>query len=151
MKKKRVVLIGLLIILVVGLIGCFSLMYLSNNYEEVEQVVSLVEEQETLEKDFTSAGYTIENPNVILNPYQISPLTALVIFETEEEVAPRVTIVGKDEHSTFTHEFESSTIHYLPIYGLYAGRENEIIIEYGDVSKPITIKTEDFAYKCESK
>ena len=100
MKKKRVVLIGLLIILVVGLIGCFSLMYLSNNYEEVEQVVSLVEEQETLEKDFTSAGYTIENPNVILNPYQISPLTALVIFETEEEVAPRVTIVGKDEHST---------------------------------------------------
>ena len=84
MKKKRVVLIGLLIILVVGLIGCFSLMYLSNNYEEVEQVVSLVEEQETLEKDFTSAGYTIENPNVILNPYQISPLTALVIFETEE-------------------------------------------------------------------
>ena len=76
MKKKRVVLIGLLIILVVGLIGCFSLMYLSNNYEEVEQVVSLVEEQETLEKDFTSAGYTIENPNVILNPYQISPLTA---------------------------------------------------------------------------
>lgn len=143
MKKKRVVLIGLLIILVVGLIGCFSLMYLSNNYEEVEQVVSLVEEQETLEKDFTSAGYTIENPNVILNPYQISPLTALVIFETEEEVAPRVTIVGKDEHSTFTHEFESSTIHYLPIYGLYAGRENEIIIEYGDVSKPITIKTEE--------
>ena len=66
----------------------------------------------------------------------------MVIFETEEEVAPTVTIIGKDEHTTFTHEFESNTVHYLPIYGLYAGEANEVIIEFGDTKKNITIETE---------
>lgn len=74
MKKKRVVLIGLLIILVVGLIGCFSLMYLSNNYEEVEQVVSLVEEQETLEKDFTMCWIILLKIIDNFKPYQIHHL-----------------------------------------------------------------------------
>lgn len=141
-NKKRILLIVLLVVLILILGTFFVLGFLSNNHEKVEDVVSLVEKQETLEKDFVSEGYTLDQPNIILDPYEISPLTALIIFETDEEVAPTVTIVGKDELSTFTHEFESNTVHYLPIYGLYADSENEIIIEYGDVSKTITIKTE---------
>lgn len=141
-NKKRILLIALLVVLILILGTFFVLGFLSNNHEKVEDVVSLVEKQEILEKDFVSEGYTLDQPNIILDPYEISPLTALIIFETEEEVAPTVTIVGKDELSTFTHEFESNTVHYLPIYGLYADSENEIIIEYGDVSKIITIKTE---------
>ena len=137
-KKKKILLIILILVLVTFLV----LGFLSNNHKEVKRTISLVQKQEELETEFISEGYTIDQPNVILNPYEISPLTALVIFETEEEVAPTVTIVGKDKLSTFTHEFESGTVHYLPIYGLYADYENQIIIEYGSVSKTITIKTE---------
>lgn len=140
-KKKKILLI-LLIILILVLVTFLVLGFLSNNHKEVKRTISLVQKQEELETEFISEGYTIDQPNVILNPYEISPLTALVIFETEEEVAPTVTIVGKDKLSTFTHEFESGTVHYLPIYGLYADYENQIIIEYGSVSKTITIKTE---------
>lgn len=140
-KKKKILLI-LLIILILVLVTFLVLGFLSNNHKEVKRTISLVQKQEELETEFISEEYTIDQPNVILNPYEISPLTALVIFETEEEVAPTVTIVGKDKLSTFTHEFESGTVHYLPIYGLYADYENQIIIEYGSVSKTITIKTE---------
>ena len=116
------------------------------NGEEVEVVTSLIEEQEELEGNFKIKGYTIDNPNVILNPYDISPLTALVLFETKSSVTPKVTIIGKDASSTFTHTFEKGKKHYLPIYGLYADYENEVIIEYknGDeeVKKSIKIKTE---------
>ena len=141
MKKKLLIVLLAVIILAVILFFVFSSM--SNNHDEVEQTISLVENQEELEKEFKSDGYTIDNPNIIVNPYEISPLTALVIFETESEVTPVVTIIGKDENTTFTHEFDANTVHYLPIYGLYAGRDNEIIIEYGDVEKRITITTEE--------
>ena len=46
---------------------------------------------------------------MILNPYGNSPLTALILFETEEKVTPKVTILGKDELSTFEHTFEENT------------------------------------------
>ena len=141
-KKKKTILIALLIVIVLVIALLFVLNYLSTNKEEVEQTISLVEKQGDLEDDFISEGYTIDNPKIIVNPYEISPLTALVIFETEEEVSPTVTVVGEDEHSTFTHTFDANTVHYLPIYGLYADTSNEVIISYGDVEKKVAIKTE---------
>ena len=110
------------------------------NIVEIKENLTL--SQEKIENYFKSSGYTIDNPNIILNPYAISPLTALVIFETEEEVEPTVIINGKDENTTFTNTFETNKIHYLPIYGLYPDYNNEIIIKHGDVSKTIYIKTD---------
>ena len=141
-NKKKIILITLLIVIVLVVVSLFVLNSLSTNNEEVEQTISLVDTQAELEKEFVSEGYTIDNPNIIVNPYEISPLTALVIFETKEEVAPTITIVGKDDNTTFTHEFDRNTVHYLPIYGLYAGEANEVIIEFGDTEKTITIETE---------
>ena len=34
---------------------------------------------------------------VIQNPYQVSPLTAVIIFDTKEECAVRFTVKGKTE------------------------------------------------------
>ena len=110
-----------------------SLAYLSNRGENttiVDTIKSQISMQKTYEKDFTSAGYTIKNPNIILNPYKNSPLTALIIFETEEEVSPTVTIKGKDEKTTLSHQFVKSKKHFLPIYGLYADAENIVKISY---------------------
>ena len=141
--KKKIIMIGLVVLVILVIASLFIMNYLSNNQNSVEQVISLVENQEVLEKGFKAEGYTIDHPNIIVNPYEISPLTALVIFETEEEVSPTVTIVGEDENTTFTHTFDANTKHYLPIYGLYAGRVNEVIIEYNDIEKTLQIKTDD--------
>ena len=141
-NKKKIILIALLIVVVLVVVLLLVFNRLATNTSEVEQTISLVEKQGDLEDNFTSEGYTIDNPNIIVNPYEISPLTALVIFETDEEVSPTITVVGKDEHSTFTHTFDANTVHYLPIYGLYADTSNEVVISYGDVEKRLEIKTE---------
>lgn len=110
-----------------------SLAYLSNRGENTELLTpekSLVSEQKIYEKDFTSTGYTIKNPNIILSPYKNSPLTALVIFETETEVSPTITIQGKDQKTTLSHQFVKSKKHFLPVYGLYPDRANQLTISY---------------------
>lgn len=141
--------IGVLVIILLVLIAIIYIFILNNkntNKESVEQVLSMVELQQKKEEEFKIEGYSIEKPNIILNPYGNSPLTALVLFETENKVSPKVTIKGKDELSTFTHNFKENTKHYLPIYGLYADYENEIIIEYEEndkvVKKSFTIQTD---------
>ena len=141
-NKKKIILIALLILIVLIAIILFVLNLLSTNKEETEQIISLVEKQSVLEDELDCTGYTIDNAKVVLNPYQISPLTALIMFETDTEVAPTVTIVGKDENTTFTHEFEESKSHYLSIYGLYPDSENEVIVSFLDTEKTFTIKTE---------
>ena len=143
MKKKKkilwIILIGLVVVFIVLAI-ISSFLFTAN--EKIETVQDMITEQSEKEKEIKSTGYTIDSPNVILNPYGNSPLTALVVFETEDEVSPEVTIVGKDELSTYTHTFDKGTKHYLPIYGLYADYENTVIIRYGDVRKELSIKTE---------
>ncbi len=144
MQKKKIITISIIILFAGLLLGVIYLDQHNLNHDPVETVLSLVEEQSQKESNFTSAGATIENPKVIVNPYEISPLTALVIFETEEEVTPIVTIPGKDNLTTFTHTFEKNTIHYLPIYGLYADQENHIQLSFqeNDTKKVINIQTE---------
>ena len=136
------------IILIVMIFGGSILIYDSRDMNEIEvdKVISMIETQEELESDFSVLGYTIDKPRVVLNPYGNSPLTALIMFKTDKKVSPKVTIVGKDDNSTFTHTFEKAKEHYLPIYGLYADYDNEIIIEYKEgnkaIKKVIKIKTE---------
>lgn len=108
----------------------------------VDSVDSLVDEQVSQDKLLEVVDTTINNPKVIVNPYKISPLSAVVLFKTDEAVAPKLTVVGKDSLSTFSHTFEKSTKHRLPVYGLYADHANKIRVEFGDIKKEITIQTE---------
>ena len=143
MSKKKIVIIVLAIFVVI-LAVLFRVISLFNDGEnEVLQVSALIDKQAKLEDDLGSEGYTLDKPNVILNPYGNSPLSALVIFETKAAEEVKVTIEGKDELSTYTHTFDKEKVHYLPIYGLYAGVENEVIISAGDKEKVLKIKTDD--------
>lgn len=112
------------------------------NHNELTEKVSMVDSEYEIEKKFKVNGYTLDNPNIILNPYGNSPLTALVLFETEQELDVKVTITGKDKLTTYTHTFSKTKEHYLPIYGLYADSNNKIIIECGNNKKEIYIQTE---------
>ena len=141
-KKKVIILVVAIIVIIIAiLLRLISLASSANN--EVEYVSSLIENQEKAENKFDSEGYTFDNPNVILNPYGNSPLTALVIFETAKEEKISVVIKGKNKLSTYSHTFDEGRRHYIPIYGLYAGRENEVIISNGDKENTLKIKTDE--------
>ena len=145
-KKSMTKKITLLIVAIVFGITIALLLVLNNLSTEKKLLAvskSLITKQANLEKKFTSKGYTVESPNIIVDPYENSPLTALVIFETKDSVAPKVTIKGKDKLTTYTHKFEKARTHYLPIYGLYPGEENTIVIEYENVKQEIKIKTKE--------
>ena len=142
MKKKKIVIIVVVIILIL-VVGCLLVFNnLSTNSKEVKVVSSLIEEESKLEEDFPTELKDIDNADVIVNPYEISPLTALIIFKTETSVSPKVTIEGEDKLSTYEYTFDEGTEHYLPIYGLYPDRDNTVVVEYGDVRREFTITTE---------
>ena len=118
--------------------------------QPVEETEDMLVHQENLEKEFTTTEEnTIDNPKIIVNPYEISPLTALILFETRDLTAPTVTIVGEDESTTFTKTFTPNKKHVLPIYGLYPDRNNEVIITLNGEDYTFHIQTdplpEDFA------
>ena len=152
MKKKRQIKIWVLVVVILAIILVISggiTLYAhlhSINHQEVAYVESMVEKQQHLEEDFDLDGFTIDNAKVILNPYGNSPLTALIAFDTKEEVEVKVTIPGKDESTTYTHTFDQTKEHRLPIYGLYADTINQVKVEYEEegnlVSKTIEIETE---------
>ena len=144
MNKNKKNIVGVVVVTLLIMVNVF-LLYIDNknvNTKKVKEVSSLIEQQEKLQNKFKIDGYTFENPNVILNPYGTSPLTALVLFKTEKMEEVKVTIEGKDENTTFTHSFSKAKEHYLPIYGLYAGTKNKVIIEIGEEKKELTIKTD---------
>lgn len=136
---KKTIFLGIIVIsLLCGIIVGY---FFVTGGEKVLEKKDILVYQSELENKFTSYGYTIDEPNIILNPYEISPLTALVMFETNDYVSPTVTVVGKSEKTTYTHTFKESKTHYLEILGLYPDYNNEVIISYGNVSKKIYIQT----------
>lgn len=149
-RKKRNKKIITIIISIIVLIILGSIFYSYNNLRGkngIDLTASLVTKQNEIEKTIKTNGYTIDNPNVLLDPYDASPLTALILFETEEEVSPKITIEGKDKLTTIETEFAKNTKHYLPIYGLYADYNNKVDISYTlsdgkKITKQVEIQTD---------
>jgi len=97
-------------------------------------------------------SFTFEAPLIIQDPYDIAPLTALAVFNTEKEVTIGLTILGDTPFDTFKFEFPKATEHRIPIIGLYPNRENTIILEQinqGEIKerKELKIKTEPLPEK----
>ena len=114
---------------------------------EQKNIVDTISAQSQAEKafvaEFKQGEYTIANPLVKLNPYLISPLTAMVMFTTVEKVSASIEVVGKDAYSSVKHTFSANTEHILPIYGLYADYDNTVIITLSNgETNTITITTE---------
>ena len=149
-RKKRNKKIITIIISIIVLIILGSIFYSYNNLrgkDEIDLTTSLVTKQNEIEHTIKTNGYTIDNPKVLLDPYDASPLTALILFETEEEVSPKITIEGKDKLTTIETEFAKNTKHYLPIYGLYADYNNKVDISYTlsdgkKITKQVEIQTD---------
>ena len=143
-KKIITIIISIIVLIILG-----SIFYSYNNLKSkngIDLTASLVTKQNEIENTIKTNGYTIDNPKVLLDPYDASPLTALILFETEEEVSPKITIEGKDKLTTIETEFAKNTKHYLPIYGLYADYNNKVDISYTlsdgkKITKQVEIQT----------
>ena len=113
--------------------------------EEIKYALGdIIVEQREMDKkieEYKSDGkYTFYNPKIIVNPYKLTPLTALIIFHTKEST--HVKVIVNDKEMT---AIEKSKIHLVPIYGMYAGTDNKIklVLDNGK-SKEYTIKTENY-------
>lgn len=83
-------------------------------------------------------SYSWEEPMVIQNPYQISPLSAVVLFDTPEECGVRFTVKGKTEAADISGEIDPAASHRVPIIGLYPAMENTVVLELLDASGNVT-------------
>lgn len=138
MKKVVIIILCLVIIISSSMVG--YLVVSANTEVKIED--NIIDRQNEQIEYLKSYGYTLDNPNVILNPYDISPLTALIIFETNDAVPVSITVVGKNSDNSYTKDFEKSKVHYIPVYGLYADYNNKIIIKCQNTEKVVEIKTE---------
>ena len=127
----------LLILLVILLNGC--------NIKDKEILVkelSTIDKQSIIEKQLFKDidNYSISNPKIILDPYNSNPLSALILFKSDDLLEVSLTIKGKDNND-INHTFKENTIHYIPILGLYEDYNNEIILSTNNNSYTHTIKT----------
>lgn len=93
----------------------------------------LIDEHETIyqeiREDFENGDYTLEEPLVVQYPYDRAPLTALVLFETEEPMEITVSVEGQTEGTTITLTYIGvETQHEVPVLGLYSDLDNQVTI-----------------------
>lgn len=151
--KKVYIFIGIFLIFIVGitLIGA-SLVTGNVKVEEDRDILAI---QKNKEVYFSPYGYSLDNPNIIVNPYGNSPLTALVMFETSNYSEVSIRIVSKSGNSDIVYTFGKNKYHFIPIYGLYADYDNTIILSSEGMEKVLTISTDslpsDFSYASDMK
>lgn len=128
-----------------------SLLLSSKNAKEVTSATITKEEQpilnmqeidKALQAELDSGNYTFEEPLIVLDPYQNSPLTAVALFQTKEEVQVRVTVPGSTKLDDVTGVVKANTSHRVPIIGLYAGKENKVLLELLDKKGNVLEKRE---------
>lgn len=146
--KKSYVFVGIFLffIVIITIIGSFIV---TGNIQIKEDKDILIV-QSNKEVYFNVYGYNIDNPNVIVNPYGNSPLTALVMFESDNYSEVEITIKSKNGNSDISYKFNKDKYHMIPIYGLYADYDNTVIVKCEGKENIINIKTEklpeDFIY-----
>ena len=140
MKKRLIKYVFL--VFVTFLISILIYNYVES-FEPIDTDEDILIYQKNKENEYLSnTNYSLEEPNIILNPYGNCPLSAIIVFQTKDLTTPSVTIKGKNGND-LSHTYTPSKIHILPIYGLYASYDNKIIIEVSGKKKEIIIKTDD--------
>lgn len=91
-----------------------------------------------IEKILDEKKYSFMRPLFIRNPYWNSPLTGLLIFNTNNKCKVRYTVKGKEGMDDFTACDEAyGTRHRTPVVALYADYTNIIDVELLDASDNI--------------
>lgn len=104
----------------------------TNPYSEKSDTVmnSQQEIEADIQEQYEQDTYLIESPLTIQNPYGFMPLTALILFETEEPMEITMVVEGKNQQGTVENTFTGyETDHKIPVTGLYADHVNTVQIK----------------------
>lgn len=101
--------------------------YLVSELQKMAQTQK--ETDDLLLAELNSGAYSFESPFILVNPYGISPMTALVMFQTEEPSRISIHVDGDTQLAEVDYQFDGyNTDHMIPVYGLYAGRVNGVTL-----------------------
>lgn len=149
--KKSYILIVIFIIFVILITVIGSIIVTGNVKIDGEKDILAI--QTNKEAYFNCYGYTVHNPNIIVNPYGNSPLTAIVMFTTDGYSEVSIKVLSKDGNSDINYTFSKDKYHLIPIYGLYADYDNKVIINSEGKVNTINIRTDklpdDFEFMSE--
>ncbi len=129
------------------------LMYNTNSFaQEVTNILKIIETQKQIDKslldEFTQGNYTLEAPFILVDPYGVSPLTAIMFFKTEKTAQISIKIHGDTKLADVDFTFDkNSTEHQIPIYGLYPNRVNKVTVTAKFADK----KTQTVTYEVETE
>ena len=98
----------------------------SNIKKEDSHAFQSAQVDEQIERILDSKKYSINNILVVTSPYNLTPLAALFIFNTEEKCRVRVKSIEDDSYEFVSDE---NTRHRVPVFYLRAGKKNRIAVE----------------------
>jgi len=141
--KENAIIVVPSVFVALVILGFIIFGFLQPRTKEIVEEINIVIYQDALEDafmyEFSQENYTENNTFFVLNPYEMSPLSGLLMFEASEEKDYIIVVKGIEEDgdlefqitSTF-YENSNKFLVYAPIYGLYANRSNTVSI-YEDV------------------
>ena len=129
MNKFKFVGFIFLFILLFCIIGSFFI----NNGEEIVLNEDIINIQNKINDKINIYGYTFDNMNVIVNPYDMNYNTSLIMFETDDEVSINVNV-----NNLYSYSSKVTNRHYIGVYDLNVG-DNVITLKYGNNTKKINI------------
>lgn len=87
--------------------------------EVLQRYKQQVNIDEKLKAEYESGEYSLDDPFVVVNPYGISPLTALVMFDTDEEVQVAVKVMGNQPEENIELSIGGGTALFKKTYYSY--------------------------------
>lgn len=94
-----------------------------------------------IQQELENKAHTFEDPLTILNPFGNSPLTAVVLFQTDGICAVSVTVEGDTDAADVTGSVKPARLHRVPVIGLYPDKENKVTLKLLDEAGQITDQT----------
>lgn len=145
-KIKLWLIIVVLAIVISGLVAVLIL-FLNKKPPIADQALTvksdLIVAQQSINNKLQNQDLPLDKPQIIVNPYKISPLSAIIMFETKEEVTAKISISTKSNcQNKIDFNYPKNKRHRLPIYGLFADQDNVITVDFGSQHFSLNVKTD---------
>lgn len=117
----------------------------NNNPYSFTSTIPLVDDRVTqsyqldmqLESLLRDGNFSFDDPMVILNPFGNSPLTAIILFKSDQEYGVRVTVKGNSKETDVIGNIDASSFHRVPVIGLYPDKNNTVVMELIDKNNKV--------------
>lgn len=146
MNKNISVMMVIVIIIVISVsLGVFCFIKPSEHFnfagaESRNALLKQVSDQAIINEKLNGIAdekkYTFTDAYVELNPYKISPLSAVIIFNTNKDEEVDVYINDK-----FATKIQATSRHIIPVYGLYEDFDNKVRLVMNGEEKTYSIRT----------